>query len=107
MQLLTISTEHFSHGAYRVLAGPKFCGCLEERNNYCDPVKNYRKYVSYLSAPKILKNAQKRICNVYSTYENCGSTHKVQVETPEGKILLGRLKCISDENGNNDLKYIL
>ena len=40
-------------------------------------------------------------------YESCEGTHKDQVENPEGKNLPGRLKLISDENSNNDLKYIL
>ena len=55
MQLLTISMEHFSFEGYRVLAFQKFCGCLEEPNNYCDPLNNYRKYVSFLSARGIKK----------------------------------------------------
>jgi len=42
MQLLTISMEHFSFEGYRVLAVQKFCGCLEEPNNYWRLLKNYQ-----------------------------------------------------------------
>jgi hypothetical protein len=47
---------HFSYEAYSLFAGQQFFGCLKEPNNYnglLNVINMYRKFVPFLSAPKI------------------------------------------------------